>query len=106
MRADRAVESTRSENITAEGSAPSVLKSLRAVLPPDIPLIPVGGIDETRFGGWLRAGAAGFGIGSALYRPGIKPPELRDRAHKLVAGLRRVLPMSASGAEAQPPNDR
>jgi 2-dehydro-3-deoxyphosphogalactonate aldolase len=83
-----------------------VLKSLRAVLPPDIPLIPVGGIDETRFGGWLRAGAAGFGIGSALYRPGIKPPELRDRAHKLVAGLRRVLPMSASGAEAQPPNDR
>jgi len=72
----------------AEGSSPLVLKSLRAVLPADMPLIPVGGMDETRFEGWLRAGAAGFGIGSALYKPGIKPPELRDRAHKLLAALR------------------
>ena len=72
----------------AEGSSPSVLKALRAVLPPDMPLIPVGGIDEARFEGWLSVGAAGFGIGSALYKPGIKPLELRDRAHKLVAALR------------------
>src|SRR6476646_4696613 len=45
----------------AEGSSPAVLKSLRAVLPPGMPLIPVGGIDETRFERWLRVGAAGFG---------------------------------------------
>ena len=38
------------------------------------------------------AGAAGFGIGSALYRPGIQPPELRDRAHKLVSALRALAP--------------
>lgn len=76
----------------AEGSSPSVLKALRAVLPHDMPLVPVGGIDETRFESWLRAGAAGFGIGSALYRPGIEPPELCDRAHKLVSALRALTP--------------
>jgi 2-dehydro-3-deoxyphosphogalactonate aldolase len=76
----------------AEGSSPSVLKALRAVLPHDIPLIPVGGIDETCLESWLRAGAAGFGIGSALYRPGIKPPELRDRAHKLVVAMQALAP--------------
>jgi 2-dehydro-3-deoxyphosphogalactonate aldolase len=74
----------------AEGSSPSVLKSLRAVLPPDMPLIPVGGIDETRLESWLRAGAAGFGIGSALYRPGIKPPELRNRAHELLGAMQAL----------------
>jgi 2-dehydro-3-deoxyphosphogalactonate aldolase len=77
----------------AEASSPSVLKSLRAVLPPDLPLIPVGGIDETRFEGWLRAGAAGIGIGSALYRPGIERYELRSRAQKLMASLHAVMPM-------------
>src|SRR5205814_7136839 len=71
----------------AEGSSPSVLKALRAVLPRGLPLIPVGGIDETRFEAWLRAGASGFGIGSALYSPGIKPAELRERAQALVAAL-------------------
>jgi 2-dehydro-3-deoxyphosphogalactonate aldolase len=76
----------------AGASSPSVLKSMRAVLPPDLPLIPVGGIDETRFEGWLRAGAAGFGIGSALYRPGIERHELRSRAEKLMASLRAVVP--------------
>lgn len=76
----------------AEESSPSMLKALRAVLPHDIPLIPVGGIDEARMESWVRAGAAGFGIGSTLYRPGIKPDELRDRAHKLVATLRALAP--------------
>ena len=76
----------------AEGCSPSVLKALCAVLPHDIPLIPVGGIDETRFESWLRAGAAGFGIGSALYRPGIETLELRRRAQKLVAALRALAP--------------
>ncbi len=76
----------------AEGSSPSVLKALRAVLPHDMPLIPVGGIDETRFESWLHVGAAGFGIGSALYRPDIKLPELRDRARKLVSAWRALAP--------------
>jgi 2-dehydro-3-deoxyphosphogalactonate aldolase len=76
----------------AEGSSPSVLQALRAVLPHGLPLIPVGGIDETRLEAWLRAGASGFGIGSALYRPGIKAAELRERAQALVAALQALAP--------------
>ena len=60
-----------------------MLKSLRAVLPRDVPIIPVGGIDEARFEAWLAAGAAGFGIGSALYKPGVTADALRTRAQAL-----------------------
>jgi 2-dehydro-3-deoxyphosphogalactonate aldolase len=77
----------------AEGSSPAVLKSLRAVLPRDVPVIPVGGIDERSFDAWLAAGAAGFGIGSALYKPGVTADVLRARAQTLVAALRRSLPL-------------
>ncbi len=76
----------------AEGSSPAVLKSLRAVLPRGVPIIPVGGIDERSFEIWLAAGAAGFGIGSALYKPGVTADVLRARAQTLVAALRRSLP--------------
>jgi len=80
----------------AEGTSPSVLKALRAVLPHDMPIIPVGGIDQTRFESWLQAGAAGFGIGSALYRPGIKPAELHDRASNLMIAMQTLLPTVAA----------
>jgi 2-dehydro-3-deoxyphosphogalactonate aldolase len=74
----------------AEASSPAVLKALRAVLPRDIPLIPVGGIDERSFDAWLLAGAAAFGIGSALYTPGMAVGELRERAKRLVAAIDRI----------------
>jgi 2-dehydro-3-deoxyphosphogalactonate aldolase len=76
----------------AEASSPAVLRSLRAVLPGDVPIIPVGGIDERSFSGWLAAGAAGFGIGSALYKPGVTANALRARAQTLVAALKKGLP--------------
>jgi 2-dehydro-3-deoxyphosphogalactonate aldolase len=76
----------------AEGSSPAVLKSLRAVLPRGVPIIPVGGIDERGFEVWLAAGAAGFGVGSALYKPGVTADVLRARAQTLVAALKRSLP--------------
>ena len=72
----------------AEGSSPAVLKALRAVFPHDIPILPVGGIGAGSFAGWLRAGAAGFGIGSSLYKPGDGPAILRERAGALFAALR------------------
>lgn len=80
----------------AEGASPSVLKALRAVLPHKMPIIPVGGIDQSRFESWLQAGAAGFGIGSALYRPGIQPAELRDRASNLMIAMKALLPAVAA----------
>jgi 2-dehydro-3-deoxyphosphogalactonate aldolase len=54
----------------AEQLSPDVLKAWRAVLPADCRVLPVGGITPERMAGYLQAGAAGFGIGSALYKPG------------------------------------
>jgi len=54
----------------AEQLLPDVLKAWRAVLPADCRLLPVGGITPQRMAAYLHAGAAGFGIGSALYKPG------------------------------------
>lgn len=54
----------------AEGLPPEVLKAWRAVLPPACGLLPVGGITPERMAPYFQAGATGFGIGSALYKPG------------------------------------
>lgn len=54
----------------AEMLTPAVLKALRAVLPPHVPLLPVGGIGPRNMADYRRAGASGFGLGSALYTPG------------------------------------
>ena len=54
----------------AEMITPNIVKALRAVLPADVPLIPVGGITPNNMSDYVSAGADGFGIGSALYKPG------------------------------------
>jgi len=64
----------------AEQADPSVLKAWRAVLPKDLAVLPVGGIAPDNMGPWLAAGAAGFGIGSALYAPGRPASEVATRA--------------------------
>ncbi|WP_409525819.1 2-dehydro-3-deoxy-6-phosphogalactonate aldolase [Nitrincola sp. MINF-07-Sa-05] len=46
------------------------LKAIRTVLPADAQVLMVGGVDDSNFVQWLEAGASGFGIGTALYRPG------------------------------------
>ena len=71
----------------AEAASPAVLKAMRAVLPPATRVLPVGGIDPAAMAGWLTAGAAGFGLGSALYAPGMAPAEVGDRARRFVAAL-------------------
>ena len=71
----------------AEATSPAVLKAQRAVLPANVPVFPVGGIVPDAMAQWLAAGAAGFGLGSALYRPGFTPTEVRDRADRFVAAL-------------------
>ena len=72
----------------AEASSPAILKALRAVLPPGTQVLPVGGIDATNMKPWLAAGAAGFGLGSAIYRPGDTPDIVAAKAARLIAGLR------------------
>jgi 2-dehydro-3-deoxyphosphogalactonate aldolase len=54
----------------AEGANPAMLRAMRAVLPSGTMVLPVGGIDASNMAAWRVAGAAGFGIGSAIYKPG------------------------------------
>lgn len=71
----------------AEAASPAVLGAQRAVLPADVPILPVGGIVPNRMAPWLAAGADGFGLGSALYRPGFTAAEVSENARRFVATL-------------------
>ena len=72
----------------AEAASPAVLRGIRAVLPPGTMVLPVGGIDAGNMRPWLEAGAAGFGIGSSIYRAGDSASVVQQRAERLVAALR------------------
>jgi len=72
----------------AEAASPAVLRAMRAVLPKESAVLPVGGIDAINMRPWLEAGAAGFGIGSSIYRPGDSAERVAEKAAALVAGLR------------------
>ncbi|HEY4145988.1 2-dehydro-3-deoxy-6-phosphogalactonate aldolase [Pinirhizobacter sp.] len=64
----------------AELIGPHVLKAWRAVLPKDLALLPVGGIEPGNMAGFVAAGANGFGIGGALYAPGRPISDTKARA--------------------------
>ena len=64
----------------AELFPPAGVKALRAVLPPDTLVLPVGGITARNMGDYRAAGADGFGIGSALYQPGASAAAVEQRA--------------------------
>lgn len=78
----------------AEQLGVEVVKAWRAVVPVHVPLLPVGGITPTNMTPFLKAGASGFGLGSALYKPGNTPEEVGANARAFIAGL------AASRAEA------
>jgi len=73
----------------AEAASPAVLRALQAVLPTNAASLPVGGIDAANIAGWREAGAAGFGIGSAIYRPGDSPAVVAAKARGLVSAVSR-----------------
>jgi 2-dehydro-3-deoxyphosphogalactonate aldolase len=64
------------------------LRALREVLPKDVSVLAVGGVGADEMKEWLAAGAAGFGIGGTLYKPGRPPAEIAERAAALVAAYR------------------
>lgn len=68
----------------AEQIGPPIVKALRAVIPHDVRLLPVGGIGPDSLAPYRAAGAAGFGLGSALYSPGMPTVELAARARQFV----------------------
>lgn len=72
----------------AETAGPATLKAMKAVLPPTTPVFPVGGVDPGNLGAWRAAGADGFGLGSALYKPGRGAAEVKVAADAFVAAWR------------------
>lgn len=72
----------------AEAATPAVLKAQRAVLPKQLPVLAVGGITPTTMTPWLAAGANGFGLGSALYKPGASAADVGAAARDFVAAWR------------------
>lgn len=72
----------------AEQIGPALVKAWRAVFPRDVPLVPVGGVTTVNMHEFVTAGADGFGLGSALYRPGMTPADVRTTAGAFVAAYR------------------
>lgn len=68
----------------AEQLGPTVVKAWRAVLPTNTPLLPVGGITPDNMASYLEVGASGFGLGSALYSPGLEATEVGRRARAFI----------------------
>jgi 2-dehydro-3-deoxyphosphogalactonate aldolase len=71
---------------------PPHLRALRAVLPPQVPVFPVGGIGPADIAGWLEAGAAGFGFGSELFRPEYDLGAIARRAANLIQATHAARP--------------
>ena len=71
----------------AEAGSPAVIKALRAVLPRSVPLLAVGGMTPDGLAAWTAAGADGFGLGSALFSPGMTPEQVGDAARRFVTAL-------------------
>jgi 2-dehydro-3-deoxyphosphogalactonate aldolase len=69
---------------------PAGIKAIGAILPKGTPLLAVGGVDENNMADYLKAGVAGFGIGSSLYKPGMAAAEIAARAGALVAAYDRA----------------
>lgn len=74
----------------AETAGPATLKAIKAVLPPAMPVFPVGGVEPGNLAAWRAAGANGFGLGSALYKPGQTAAQVGAAAQAFVAAWRAV----------------
>jgi len=75
----------------AEACPPPVLRALRAVLPAEARVLPVGGITAASLAAYWQAGASGFGLGGALFKPGYAADEIARRAQAFVRAMRLLL---------------
>ena len=66
-------------------AGPSGLQAMRAILPAGTKVYAVGGAGPDNFAEWVAASADGFGMGSAIYKPGLTADEVAERAETIVA---------------------
>lgn len=76
----------------AEVAGTKGLKAVRAVLPSTTRVYPVGGVDPDSMSQWLAAGASGFGIGSAVFKPGQSPEQVGRNAAAFVSAWTEAAP--------------
>ncbi|RSF08775.1 2-dehydro-3-deoxy-6-phosphogalactonate aldolase [Achromobacter aegrifaciens] len=82
----------------AEQLGPVVLKAWRAVRRPPIARAPVGGITPDNIAIYAPAGASGFGLGSALYKPGLSAAQVGQNARAVIAAWQRAYPAQETQA--------
>lgn len=70
---------------------PDYIRALKAVLPPEVPVLAVGGVTPDNLAVWVRAGCAGAGLGSDLYRAGQTPTRTREQADRFIAAGRELV---------------
>ncbi len=71
----------------AEAIPPYVIKAWKAVLPKHIPVLAVGGVTPDNMTEFLQAGAAGFGIGSSIYKPGMDVASIAEKARQFITAM-------------------
>lgn len=74
---------------------PGHIRGLKAVAPEDATILAVGGAGPSNMAEWWEAGARGFGMGSELYKPGMKPQQVHEKAKAVVEAARKLTPLAA-----------
>jgi 2-dehydro-3-deoxyphosphogalactonate aldolase len=67
------------------------ITAIRAVLPADTMIAAVGGVSDTNFADYIKAGITAFGLGSSLYKPGMTAAQVADRARATVEAYDRAV---------------
>ncbi|WP_018067381.1 2-dehydro-3-deoxy-6-phosphogalactonate aldolase [Martelella mediterranea] len=74
----------------AEAIPPIAIKAWKAVLPKEIPVFAVGGVTPDNMKAYVEAGASGFGIGGALYKPGADVAAIAQKARQFIEAMHRI----------------
>ncbi|MBL1419324.1 MAG: 2-dehydro-3-deoxy-6-phosphogalactonate aldolase [Alphaproteobacteria bacterium] len=66
------------------------LKAISVVLPDEVAIFAVGGVNIDNMADYVAAGAAGFGLGTGVYRVGMSADQVSDNAKAHVAAYKNI----------------